>query len=120
VQDKRHYLIRKAAELKELGGLETHLRDEVADACLKMFSKMSSIQILETTFWISLCIAGPSGLIVGFLEWRFWGALLVMASFVFASCGFFAIVFRLAWKKWLKRFMTTDEFKALLSKIESR
>lgn len=106
---RRVSLIHKAARLPEFEQVPDSCKDEVVDACLRRFSQRRCIRLLEAGFVVCLCAAGLLGLIVGYFQWRFWGALLLMTLLVFATSALFAVIFRYAWRRWLRDFTSTGE-----------
>jgi hypothetical protein len=98
-------LVEKLANRPEFTQLLRQDRERIASVCLRAFRKSRLARFFEMLLGIMSCVAVFAGLVVGYLQWGFWGALIVMSISVALAMGIFTIIFQIAWKCWLRDFL---------------
>ena len=118
VFDQRKIFIQQVAGLPEFQELAPRLGDLIAEACFKRFCASAIAQKMEIALGVALCLGVALGLSIGLL-WRGpIAALFIMVPIVFSITGLYAVLVRIVWWRWLKRFVTSEEFKALITNFD--
>ena len=98
-------LAEKLANRPEFALFPRHDRERIASLCLTEFQKTRLARFFEMLLGIMTCSAVLLGLVIGYLQWGFFGALLVMAISVAIVMLVLTLIFQIAWKCWLRAYV---------------